>query len=137
MQDATVDRPLAKFGVRRREGSDSELLVGQRSAGYAGHRLPAVDRESVLRVEQVDLLKRHVEGHRLVGLDPFRCIDDRDEVPAVGRHVEELLVAEVLHHLGDALDRRAAVTFGPGGSSKCSGRMPATSGPLEAPTPSR
>ena len=63
-------------------------------------------REARLAVEHVQLVDRQLERHDVAGADAVRGVDDRDDLGALDRHVEQLLVAEVLDDVGRALDGR-------------------------------
>src|SRR5262245_4221007 len=84
---SATDRPER---YERRSGRDG--LPGARE-GRAG-----------LAVEQVELVHGQLERHDVAGADAMLGVDDRDDLRALDRHVEQLLVAEVLDDVGRALD---------------------------------
>src|SRR2546425_9189116 len=79
-------------GTAARSGGDGGALGNQRGAG--------------LGVEEVELVHRQHQRQDVARLDPMLGADDRDDVLVRDGDVEQLLVPEVLHDVGLALERR-------------------------------
>src|SRR2546422_7451294 len=82
-------------GTAAGSGGDGGALGDQRGAG--------------LGVEEAELVHRQDQRQDVAWLDPVLGADDRDDVLVRGGDVEQLFVAEVLHDVGLALERRRVV----------------------------
>ena len=98
-----VTRWAQHLRQERRPGAVVTGTVPAATASWTERR----NDETGLGIEQVDLVQGDLERQGITGPDTMLAADERDDVVSADAQVDELLVAEVLDHIGVAAQRTA------------------------------